>query len=138
MKKPGRDQTNTYALITAFESLIKQYPGTKESEEAKTYISEARQNLATHIFKIGYYNHKLKAHQGAISRFKQVMDEYPDFMENDKLFYYTGKAYAALKDHDSARSFFQQILTRYPKSKYASKATRLIKRIQEKSPSKLD
>ena len=129
MKSPGRDQTNTFTLITAFESLIKQYPGTEESEEAKKKITEARQNLATHYFKIGYYNYKYKAYQGAISRFKQVLDDYPDFEENDKLFYYTGKAYSALKNYDSAKSFYQQILTIYPKSKYANKATSLIKKI---------
>ena len=112
MKSPGRDQTNTFALITAFESLIKQYPGTKEAEEAKKKITEARQNLATHFFKIGYYNYKYKAYHGAVSRFKQVLDDYPDFEETDKLFFYTGKAYWALRDYDSAKSFFQQILTR--------------------------
>ena len=50
----------------------------------------------------------MKSLPGAIARFKQVMDEYPDFAANDKLFYYTGLTYAAMMDYDSALSFFQR------------------------------
>ena len=45
--------------------------------------------MATHIFRIGMSNYKLKAYVGAISRFKELIDDYPDFKENEKLFYYS-------------------------------------------------
>jgi len=129
MKQPGRDQSNTHATIKAFENLVKQYPGTEEAEQAKEIIAEARQTLATHYFRIGYYNYKYNAYRGAVARFKQVLDDYPDFKEMDKLFYYTGKSYYALKEFDSALSFFQQVVTQFPQSKHAKKASRLIQKI---------
>ncbi|MGD2091743.1 MAG: outer membrane protein assembly factor BamD [Candidatus Aminicenantes bacterium] len=131
MKRPGRDQTNTHKAITALESMIRQYPGTNEAEEAKKQLEKARQRLATHYFNIGRTNFKMKAYMGAITRFKQVIDNYPGFEYNDRLFYFTGKCYYAMKDYTSAMSFFQKIVNSYPQSKYLKKATGMIKEIAQ-------
>ena len=128
VRKPERDQTNTFAAIKAFEGVIQQYPGTPEAEEARKKIDECRQNLAKHYFQIGYYNFLMKSYAGAIARFKQIMDEYPDFKANDKLLYYTGKTYKAMTDYDSALSFFQRVIGSHAKSKYAKKAKRQIEK----------
>jgi len=129
MKKPGRDQTNTHMAIKALENMIKQYPDTNEAEEAKKELEKARQRLAAHYFNIGRTNYKLDAYVGAIARFKQVIDNYPNFQDNDKLFFFTGKSYFALKNYKSAISFFQKIINSYPKSKYAKKSAKFIKKI---------
>ena len=126
INKPERDQTNTFTAIKAFEGVIQQYPGTPEADEAKKKIDECRQNLARHYYLIGYYNYLMKSYAGAIARFKQVMDEYPDFTANDKLLYFTGKTYTAMEDYDSALSFFQRVVGSHAKSKYAKKAQRQI------------
>ncbi|MBN2345024.1 MAG: outer membrane protein assembly factor BamD [Candidatus Aminicenantes bacterium] len=132
MKKAERDQTNTFAAIKGFEGVIQQYPGTPEADEAKKKIDECRQVLARHYFLIGYYNYLMKAYPGAIARFKQVMDEYPDFQSNDRLFYYTGKTYAATQDYESALSFFRRVIGSHAKSKYARKAQRQLKKIEQR------
>ena len=129
IKKPERDQTSTFTAIKYFEELIQQYPGTPEADEAKKKIDECRQNLARHFYLIGYYNYLMKSFPGAIARFKQVMDEYPDFKSNDKLFYYTGRTYQAMQDNDSALSFFQRVVGSHAKSKYARKAQNQIKKL---------
>ncbi|HUU05577.1 MAG TPA: outer membrane protein assembly factor BamD [Patescibacteria group bacterium] len=129
IRKPERDQSNTFKAIKAFEGVIQQYPGTPEAEEAKKKIDECRQNLARHYYLIGYYNYRMKSFSGAIARFKQVMDEYPDFATNDKLFYFTGRTYMAMKDYDSALSFFQRVIGSHAKSKYAKKAQRQISKL---------
>ncbi|MEN8153274.1 MAG: outer membrane protein assembly factor BamD [Acidobacteriota bacterium] len=128
-KSPGRDQTNTKAAIKAYENLIKQYPDTQESKEAVKKIKKLKSRLASHYFSIGVSNFRLKAFQGAIVRFKQVIDDYPDFNKNDKLFYFAGKSYYALKKGDSAISFFQKIINSYPKSKYVKKAKKYLKEL---------
>lgn len=138
MKKPGRDQTNTHATIKAFENLIQQYPDTQEAEDAKKKIQQARQNLATHYFRIGYHNYKFKAYTGAIARFKDVINNYPDFQQNDKLFFYTGKSYLKINEHDNAMSFFQQVVNSYPNSKYAKKSLKMIKNIGKMKQKKVD
>jgi outer membrane protein assembly factor BamD len=129
MRKPGRDQSGSFSAIKAFEALIQQYPGTPEADEAKKKINECRQNLSIHYYQIGYYNYVMKSYPGAIARFKQVMDEYPDFSKNDKLFYFAGKTYLAMNDLDSALSFFQRLVASHAKSKYAKRSQRLILKI---------
>jgi outer membrane protein assembly factor BamD len=136
MKKPERDQTNTYATIKAFESLIQQYPDSPETEQGRKKIAEARQALAAHHFQIGYYNYQLYAFDGAITRFKQVIDEYPEFKKMDKLFYFAGKAYSRLNNYDSAISFFQRIIGSYPKSKYVGKSQKMITAINRVNKAK--
>jgi outer membrane protein assembly factor BamD len=129
MRKPERDQSYTVTAIKGFEGVIQQYPGTPEADEAKKKIDECRQNLGRHYFLIGYYNYLMKSFEGAIARFKQVMDEYPDFTGNDKLLYYTGRTYAAMGNHDSALSFFQRVIGSHAKSKFARKSQRQIAKL---------
>jgi outer membrane protein assembly factor BamD len=128
-RKPERDQTNTFTAIKGFEGVIQQYPGTPEADEAKKKIDECRQNLARHYYLIGYYNYLMKSYEGAIARFKQIMDEYPDFKDNDKLLYYTGRTYADMGNNESALSFFQRVVGSHAKSKYARKAQRQVERL---------
>jgi len=132
MRKPGRDQTNTFSALRGFEGVVQQYPGTPEAEEAKKRIAEARNTLATHFYRIGYYNLKLGAAEGAVARFKQVIDEYPEFKRMDALYYYTGRSYLALNGFELARSFFQRVITTFPSSKYAKKARKMLKATEER------
>lgn len=132
MRKPERDQTNTKAAIKSFQELLEMYPGTREAADAEKRIARARENLAKHNYRIGYYNYKYRSYMGAIQRFKYVIDEFPDFSLNDRLFFYGGKAYMAMKDWKNALSFFQKVTNSYPRSKYARKAVKLMKKIQEK------
>ncbi len=131
MRKPERDQTKTFEAIKAFESLIKMYPDTKEAEQARKNVELARQNLATHYYRIGYYNYKYGALRGGIARFKQVIDEYPDFKQNAQMFYYAGRAYFLLREFDSAVSFFQKVINSYPQSKYAKKSVKMLEQVQK-------
>jgi len=138
IRSAGRDQTNTHLAIKALESMIKQYPDTKEAEDAKEKLEKTRQNLADHYFGIGLSNYRLRAYKGAVERFKQVIDDYPDFKKNDKLFYFTGKSYFAMNDYDTAISFFRKIVNSFPKSKYLKKAAKMIKEIAEIQSTKGD
>lgn len=117
-KSAGRDQTNTKQAITAYESLQKMFPGTEESDKADEILKKLKQRLGRHYYGIGMANFRLKAFKGAIDRFKQVIDNYPDFNKFEKLYYFTGKSYTMIRDFDSAISFFQKIINSFPKSKY--------------------
>ena len=131
MKSAGRDQTSTHKAIKALENMIKQYSGTDEAEQAQKQLEKARNRLASHYFEIGITNYKMKAYMGAVLRFKQVIDDYPDFKQNDKLFFLTGKCYYAMRDYTTALSFFQKIVNSYPKSKFLKKSTSIIKEITQ-------
>lgn len=128
MKKPGRDQTNTHNALKYLENMVQQFPDTKEAKEAKEKIKKCRNYLASHYSRIGVANYNLKAYKGAVERFKQVIDNYPEYKKNDKTFFFTGKTYFAMKEYDSALSFFQRVINSYPKSKYVKKSQKMIKK----------
>ncbi|MCK4889498.1 MAG: outer membrane protein assembly factor BamD [Candidatus Aminicenantes bacterium] len=138
-KSAGRDQTNTKQAITAYESLQKMFPGTEESDKADVILKKLKQRLGQHYFGIGMANFRLKAFKGTIDRFKQVIDNYPDFTKFDKLYYFTGKSYAMMKDYDSAMSFYQKIINSFPKSKYVNGSKKSIAKLmkeKERAPKK--
>jgi outer membrane protein assembly factor BamD len=130
-KSAGRDQTNTKLAIKAYESLLKMFPDTQEAEAAEKILKDLKLRLANHYFGIGMANFRLKAFEGAVDRFKQVIDNYPEFEKFDRLFYFTGKSYNMMRKYDSAISFFQKIINTYPKSKYVKKSKRWIRNLTE-------
>lgn len=136
MKKPGRDQTNTMAAIKAFESLIRQYPETKEAEMAQQNITKAKHTAAEHVFLIGRTNYLIKAYKGAIARFKEVMDQYPDYKGMDELIYLTAESYSGSGDKDTARSFYQQLVDRSPEGKFGKKAKRKLEKLMQETSEK--
>ncbi|MCP4147990.1 MAG: outer membrane protein assembly factor BamD [bacterium] len=131
VRKPGRDQANTHTALKALEAMVKMYPGTVEATEATKMINKCRTNLAAHYYNIGVSNFRLKAYKGAVVRFKQVIDDYPNFYKNDRLFYYAGRSYYGLKNYDSAISFFQRIISDFPKSKLIKRANKMIIKINK-------
>lgn len=131
VKKAGRDQTNTLQAVKSLEAMVKMYPDTAEAEVAKKMLLKARLTLASHYSDIGISNFRLGAYKGAVARFKQVMDEYPEYPAMDLLTFYTGKCYYKMWDPDTAESFFQKIINSYPKSKYLKKATQMLKSLPQ-------
>ncbi len=130
-KSAGRDQTNTKLAIKAYESLQKMYPGTEESDKATAILKKLKKRLAFHYFGIAMSNFRLRAYKGAVNRFKQVIDDYPDFEKMDKLYYFTGSSYFKMKKKESAISFFQKIINSFPKSKYVKGSKKYIKKLME-------
>ena len=128
-KSSGRDQTYTKMAIKAYESLQKMYPGSEESDTANDILKNLKSRLGKHYFGIGMANFRLKAFNGSVARFKQVIDNYPSFNKMDKLYYFTGKSYAMMKDYDSAISFFQKIINSHPKSKYVKGSKKYVKKL---------
>ena len=131
MRKAGRDQDNTHKAIEALQAMVKMFPDTEEAQDARKKIAEARQNLAMHYYSIGLTNFRLHAYKGAIARFKQVIDDYPEFDKNDRLYYYTGRAYFARREYDSAISFFQRVISSFPKSKFLKKSKKMIEKVNK-------
>ncbi len=129
VKSSGRDQTNTFKAIKAFNEVIELYPDSDEAEQSKKKIVELRKKLAKHYYSIGYYNMRFKAYKGAVVRFKQVMDEYPEFEDKEKLYFYAGKSYLAMADFDTAISFFNKVLETKGDSKYKKKSKKYLSKM---------
>lgn len=128
-KGVGRDQTNTKKAIKAYQAMIKLFPDSPETKKAKNRIKKLTKRLGLHYFSIAMSNYRFNAFKGAIDRFKQVLNDYPEAAPMDKLYFYTAKSYMILRKYDSALSFFRKIISSYTKSKYLKKSKKYIEKV---------
>ena len=78
MFSPDRDQTNTRKAIEAYERLLRQYPDSPYSLEAKRRIRRCRDNLAAHEYYVAHYYFRVKRYRAAYARLEYLLKTYPD------------------------------------------------------------
>lgn len=78
MSTPDRDQTNTHKLIEIYERLIKRYPDSPYTFEAKRRVAEAREMLAEHELIVSQWYIRTKQYPQAKMRLERAIELYPD------------------------------------------------------------
>lgn len=130
--KPGKDQTKTKKALAEFKKLITKYPNSEEAQQAYDKIKECEEKLAKHSFKIAKHYYRIKAYNASIGRLKEILTEYPNFSEMDKVYFYLADSYCNSKREDQALPYFRKLISDYPDSKFIKKATKKIEEYQEK------
>ena len=121
MLKPDRDQTATLKALTAFEGVLQLYPTSGYVKEVQTRIVEIRQALAEHEYRVGRYNFRRRIYSSAVWRLGDLVEDYPDFEEMDKVLFMLGMAYGKGRLPEEAIETFDQLRTEYPDSRYIKK-----------------
>jgi len=134
---PDRDATHAKRAETKLKVLTQQMPQCKDNDimygEAITRLKEIQDNLGLHSLGIANYYYNLSIDQkkgglkGAQSRFREILDKYPDFSFADEVLYRIAMTYLVEEETDQAARYFQQIVRDYPNSQYVSKATDQLK-----------
>ena len=117
-RKPDRDQTPTIDALYAYEELVRLYPTSEHVDEGQLQIVALRQDMAEHEFIIGRYNMTRKLWPAAIHRFEGLLEQYPEYLETDKVLYFKGSAELRWKKCEEADQTFAQLRSEYPESKY--------------------
>ncbi|MGB9713237.1 MAG: outer membrane protein assembly factor BamD [Dissulfurimicrobium sp.] len=78
MSTADRDQTDTRKLIETYDRLLKRFPNSPYSFEAKRRIKEARQMLAEHELVVARWYIRTGQYPQARARLQNVLDLYPD------------------------------------------------------------
>jgi len=73
-----RDTTGAKDAIQAFTRLLKTFPGSPYTEEAKIKIAEARDFLARHEMYVASFYKRTKEFKQAEGRLQYILDAYPD------------------------------------------------------------
>ncbi|MCV4783804.1 tetratricopeptide repeat protein, partial [Escherichia coli] len=60
--------------------------------------------------------------KGAQSRYREILEKYPDFDYLDEALYKLAITYMAEEETDQAARYFQRIVRDYPNSQYVAKA----------------
>jgi outer membrane protein assembly factor BamD len=134
--KPGRDQSKTLQALAEFKKCVSAYPLSEEAKGAQDKMKDCEQRLAEHAVTIARHYHRVRAYKAAISRLKELLDNYPSYTKLDQVFFYLGDSYFLWNKADEAVPYFTKLVTDYPKSGYAKKSQERLAEIEAKPKAK--
>jgi outer membrane protein assembly factor BamD len=129
--KPGRDQTKTKQALAEFKKVVTNYPLSEEAKKAQEKIKECEERLAEHTFGIGELYYKMGAYKASVGRLKEILTEYPDFSQMDKVYYHLADSYYRWNKVEESVPYFTKLISDFPQSKYAQKAQKKMAEIEE-------
>jgi outer membrane assembly lipoprotein YfiO len=126
---PDRDATRAKRAETRLKALLQQCPESSLKGEAETRLRQVQDNLGLHNLLVANFYYNLAVDQkkgsglkGSQSRFREIIEKYPDFSFMDEVLYKLAVTYLVEEETDQAARYFQQIVSDYPNSDYLSKA----------------
>lgn len=128
---PGRDQTKTQQALLDFKKVITNYPLSEEAPDARKSIIDCEERLAEHELGIGVHYYKARAYKASTDRLIEILTEYPNYSDIDKVYFYLGDSYYRWTRIDQSIPYFRKLITDYPQSKYAKKAVERLEEIEK-------
>jgi len=131
MRAPERDQTETKAALQEFQAFFDRYPMSPLVSEVRVKWREARDRLSHYELNIGITYFRSRWYPGAISRFRAVLKEDPEFTGRDEVYFYLAESLVRTDNQASkaeAIPYFERLLKEFDKSERAEDARR---RLQE-------
>lgn len=92
-----RDQISARKALETFQRLNRQFPRNPYTNKVQDHIKKCLKSLAGHEFYVGLYYFKTKHYKAALSRFKAVLSNYPDFGVHRKALLYLNRCEQILK-----------------------------------------
>lgn len=87
-----RDQTETKAATGAFNRLLAEAPGSPYVVEAKAKLVQCWRRIAEHEVVVGVFYVNSYNYLGAEKRLKGALEQYPDYTDRERAYYYLGEA----------------------------------------------
>lgn len=125
---PDRDATRARRAEVRLKALMVNYPNSILKDAAQQRLVEVQNNLGLHNLYIANYYYSQSVDQkkgglkGAQSRYREIIDKYPDFGDMDEVLYKLAVTYIVEEETDQAARYFQKIVSDYPNSDYVSKS----------------
>jgi outer membrane protein assembly factor BamD len=125
---PDRDATHSKRAETKLKALLQQYPNSILQREAQERLGQVQDNLGLHSLYIANYYYGQSVDQkkgglkGAQSRYREILDKYPNFSFADEALYKLAVTYLVEEETDQAARYFQRIVSDFPNSEYVDKA----------------
>lgn len=125
---PDRDATRAKRAETKLKALLQQYPNSILKAEAEKRLNEVQDNLGLHNLLIANYYYTQSVQQskgglkGAQSRYREILDKYPNFGFSDEVLYKLANTYLVEEETDQAARYFQRIVRDFPNSEWVEKS----------------
>ena len=125
---PDRDATRARRAEVRLKALLQQYPDSALRGEADKRLLQVQDNLGLHNLLIANYYYGQSVDQkkgglkGAQSRYREILDKYPNFSFQDEALYKLANTYLVEEETDQAARYFQRIVRDFPNSDYVEKS----------------
>jgi len=125
---PDRDATRAHRAETRLKALMQQYPNSILRPEAEKRLNEVQDNLGLHGLYIANYYYSQAVDQkkgglkGAQSRYREVVEKYPNFSFADEALYKLAVTYLVEEETDQAARYLQRIVRDFPNSDWVAKS----------------
>ena len=146
--RPDRDASRARKAEQRLKALLQQYPKSELRDAAQERLNEVQDNLGLHNLWIGnfYYrkaiDQKKTGLKGAQSRYREILDKYPNFGWMDEALFRLANTYLVEEETDEAAKYFQRLVRDYPNSDYVEKSKEQLQilgaSIPEPNPARAD
>ena len=126
VSSPTRDQGETKKAITELETLMRRYPNSEYSEEAKRRLKLARDTLAASEMNVGRYWQKKGNYLAAVNRFKTVVTDYQQTAHVEEALMRLTECYMALGIVNEAQTAAAVLGHNFPESQWYKDAYALL------------
>jgi outer membrane protein assembly factor BamD len=128
MHAPDRDPTPTTQALAEFDLFFDRYPLSPLMPEVREKWRVARDRLSEHSYRVGLTYFRRSWCPGAVGRFREVMQEDPEFSRMDAVYYHLAECLARADNTAEAIPLFARVVGEYTSSEYFDDAQ---KRLEE-------
>ena len=124
VRPPDRDQSISRKALDAFADVIQIFPTSEYAVESRERIKGVRQTLAESEFVKGRFNQKLRLHLAAVSRYEDLLEEFPEYLEIDKVLFHLIESFEVLEQPEKVEATKKRLSEDYPQSEYLSELSK--------------
>ena len=100
--RPDRDLSDIEESLAAYQQLINLYPNSRYMPEADSRINDLKELLAEHEYVIGQFYLKNKRYVGALWRYQNIRDNFPEFSKIDTVIGKITELETLIEERDTA------------------------------------
>ena len=135
LSNEGLDGKNNYLALESFEQLIKRFPDSQYSKDARQKIILVKSNIAAKHVNIGIFYQKKGKYTAALNRYKKVINDFSNTKFTSEALYRTVEIYMALGLKEEASNTAAVLGYNYPNSQWYELSFNLINNKKNKSQS---
>ena len=116
------------------KNFISMYPDSPNLDEAKEKLRAVQEVLAEGIFKIANFYATIGSIPGAVDRYVDVLETYPDFSRTPEALYSLGEVMCRNDNAGEAIIYYNRVIRDYPLSEEVERATERLVELDQPIP----
>jgi outer membrane protein assembly factor BamD len=127
---PERGYSGAAKALEEFEKLNKMFPRNPYKDVIELKVQKCRNTIADYEFLVGKFYYDKGSFNAAISRFEELLKNYPDYRKEADVLFYTGMAYKTLGQKEKALEYLKHLIEKHPNNKVAADARKELAHIK--------